>query len=295
MLLWKPRPAFHFSDSSYPHPKLRIAGSRNAYIRITPKRRVKQPMTRTRQTPNRLISLAASCMAIFWPGAFIFGFPGIMAPYWQKTFHVGRGEVGRTLFFLLAAVGTFMLVSGRLQERVRPRNLVLFGSVLCGSSMFLAGTAKRHVHDLCVGLPDGNFRILYPYSGAFRCATVVPAKTRVCLGYGQFIFRAFRCRDVAAYRSLDQYAGLSEDDANPGGFCPVDGACHIPFSAPPACGFGVPLREGRDLLQGAFIPLPCRRFCGPAASGAYGWFGVLQAQPALLPSHCPPPSALPRA
>ncbi len=99
-------------------------------------------MTRTRQTPNRLISLAASCMAIFWPGVFIFGFPGIMAPYWQKMFDVGRGEVGRTLFFLLAAVGTFMLVSGRLQERVRPRYLVLFGSILCGSSMFLAGTAK---------------------------------------------------------------------------------------------------------------------------------------------------------
>ncbi len=99
-------------------------------------------MTLTRQTPNRLISLAASCMAIFWPGVFIFGFPGIMAPYWQKTFHVGRGEVGGTLFFMLAAVGTFMLVSGRLQGRVRPRNLVLFGSILCGLSMFLAGIAK---------------------------------------------------------------------------------------------------------------------------------------------------------
>ena len=81
-------------------------------------------------------------MAIFWPGVFIFGFPGIMAPYWRETFDVGRGEVGRTLFFLLAAVGTFMVISGRLQKRVRPRNLVLFGSILCGSSMFLAGTAK---------------------------------------------------------------------------------------------------------------------------------------------------------
>ena len=100
-------------------------------------------MTHTPQTPpHRLISLAASCMAIFWPGVFIFGFPGIMAPYWQTTFDVGRGEVGRTLFFMLAAVGTFMLVSGRLQERVRPRYLVLFGSILCGSSMFLAGIAK---------------------------------------------------------------------------------------------------------------------------------------------------------
>jgi OFA family oxalate/formate antiporter-like MFS transporter len=81
-------------------------------------------------------------MVVFWPGAFIFGFPGTMAPYWQEVFGVGQAQVGRTHFFLLAAVGTFMAVSGRSQEKVRPRNLVLFGSVLCGAGMFLPGIAR---------------------------------------------------------------------------------------------------------------------------------------------------------
>jgi OFA family oxalate/formate antiporter-like MFS transporter len=91
---------------------------------------------------NRWIPVTACSMVVFWPGAFIFGFPGIMAPYWQEAFGVGQGDVGRTHFFLLSAVGTFMVVSGRLQERLTPRKLVLFGSILCGGSMFLAGVAK---------------------------------------------------------------------------------------------------------------------------------------------------------
>lgn len=99
-------------------------------------------MTPLKRASSGWIPLFASCMVVFWPGAFIFGFPGIMAPYWQEVFGVGQGVVGRTHFFLLAAVGTFMVVSGRLQERVRSRNLVLFGSVLCGVSMFLPGIAK---------------------------------------------------------------------------------------------------------------------------------------------------------
>jgi len=99
-------------------------------------------MTQFKKTSNGWVPIVASCMVVFWPGAFIFGFPGIMAPYWQELFQVGRGEVGRTHFFLLAAVGIFMVVSGRLQEKVKSRNLVLFGTILCGGSMFLPGFAK---------------------------------------------------------------------------------------------------------------------------------------------------------
>jgi fucose permease len=80
-------------------------------------------MTQLKQASNGRVPLVASCMVVFWPAAFILGFPGIMAPYWQEVFVVGQGEAGKTHFFLLAAVGTFMVVSGRFQERVSPRKL----------------------------------------------------------------------------------------------------------------------------------------------------------------------------
>jgi hypothetical protein len=28
----------------------------------------------------------AGCAAIFWPGAFMFSFPGVMGPHWQEAF-----------------------------------------------------------------------------------------------------------------------------------------------------------------------------------------------------------------
>ncbi len=76
--------------------------------------------------------LIASCLAIFWPGAFIFSFPGLLGPHWQQTFLVGKGAVGQTLFFVLAAVGLFMFLAGRWQEKIGPAWLMAIGAILCG-------------------------------------------------------------------------------------------------------------------------------------------------------------------
>src|SRR5512143_217579 len=64
------------------------------------------------------VAFIACSVAIFWPGAFIFGFPGVLGPYWQQTFEVGRTEVGKSLFFLLTGAGSFMYLIGRWQERL---------------------------------------------------------------------------------------------------------------------------------------------------------------------------------
>lgn len=87
-------------------------------------------------------ALAAACASIFWPGAFIFAFPGVMGPHWQDLFHVSRAAVGQSLFFVLAAVGIFMFLTGRWQEKVGPRPLVFLGAVLCGGSTILVGRAS---------------------------------------------------------------------------------------------------------------------------------------------------------
>jgi len=47
------------------------------------------------------LAIVGSALCIFWPGALIFGFPGVMASYGQGLFHVGRGAIGNILFFVL--------------------------------------------------------------------------------------------------------------------------------------------------------------------------------------------------
>ena len=90
-----------------------------------------------------VLAVTGSAAAIFWPGAFIFGYPGVMGPLWQQRFGVGQGAIGNTLFFVLAAVGCFMFFVGRWQERWGLRRMILGGAVLFGLNQFLIVFADR--------------------------------------------------------------------------------------------------------------------------------------------------------
>jgi OFA family oxalate/formate antiporter-like MFS transporter len=87
------------------------------------------------------VAVLASCIAIFLPGALVFGFPGVMAAHWQQIFGVGRAAVGQTLFFVLAAVGIFMFVTGRLQEKIGPTWSMALGAVIYGFVTVMVGHA----------------------------------------------------------------------------------------------------------------------------------------------------------
>jgi OFA family oxalate/formate antiporter-like MFS transporter len=87
------------------------------------------------------VAVAASCVAIFLPGALIFGFPGVMGTHWQEIFGVGRADVGQTLFFVLAAVGIFMFVTGRLQEKIHPAWIMALGALIYGPNTAALGHA----------------------------------------------------------------------------------------------------------------------------------------------------------
>ena len=77
-----------------------------------------------------ILAVFGSSVAIFWPGALTFGFPGVMAPVWQDMFHVGRGATGIIIFSMLAAVGVFMFLVGRWQERYGTRKMIILGVIL---------------------------------------------------------------------------------------------------------------------------------------------------------------------
>jgi len=116
-----------------------------------------------------VLAVIGSAGAIFWPGAFIFGFPGVMAPYWQQIFNVGKGAIGNTLFFVLAAVGIFMFLVGRWQEKFGIRKMITIGSIICGLNMFIIAYAS-------------NIYMLYLWAflmGIASCFIYIPALTTV--------------------------------------------------------------------------------------------------------------------
>ncbi len=88
-----------------------------------------------------ILAVTSSAAAIFFPGALTFGFPGVMAPYWQDLFNLGQGATGNTLFFLLAAVGIFMFLVGRWQEKLGTRVMMLIGGIICGLNVLTVAYA----------------------------------------------------------------------------------------------------------------------------------------------------------
>ena len=90
-----------------------------------------------------IVAVLGCALAIFWPGALIFGFPGVMGPYWQETFGVGKGAIGNVLFFVLAALGVFMFFVGRWQEKFGTRLMISIGALICGLSVFLVAYAPN--------------------------------------------------------------------------------------------------------------------------------------------------------
>jgi len=82
---------------------------------------------------SRTTILIACAGAIFWPGAFIFGLPGVLRQHWQQSFDAGGGAVGGVVFFILMGATCFMYLCGRFQERYGPGRLASIGVVMCGS------------------------------------------------------------------------------------------------------------------------------------------------------------------
>jgi OFA family oxalate/formate antiporter-like MFS transporter len=58
-------------------------------------------------------------------------------------FHVGRGPIGNTLFFVLAAVGIFMFFVGHWQEKFGTRRMITIGAIICGLDIIMIAYASK--------------------------------------------------------------------------------------------------------------------------------------------------------
>ncbi|WP_319525907.1 MFS transporter [uncultured Desulfosarcina sp.] len=104
---------------------------------------------------DRIRVLITCSLAVFWPGSFLFGFPGVLRQHWQQVFEADASAVGKTVFFILAGATCVMYFCGLWQERYGPGRLAAIGSLLCGSSTiglrWAAGMAEVNLWAFCVG------------------------------------------------------------------------------------------------------------------------------------------------
>ena len=125
-------------------------------------------MTTTRSWRG-ILAVTGSALSLFWPGAVAFGLPGVLGQYWQQAFGVGKGAVGAIMFFMLAALGIFMFLVGRWQDRLGPRLAMSIGGAATGLSLLMLPFA-----------PNMNVVYLWGFiSGAASCFVMIPALTVV--------------------------------------------------------------------------------------------------------------------
>lgn len=106
---------------------------------------------------NKKIILLFGCFTIFFPGAFVFGFPGVMASEWQILFHVNKAQIGRLMFFVLAGTGFSMFLAGKLQEKIPVQFVIFTGSLAASLAMFFVAQASAIEHVYIWAFIEGFF------------------------------------------------------------------------------------------------------------------------------------------
>lgn len=76
-----------------------------------------------------VLSLVGCCLACFWTGSVVFGFPGVMATYWQEHFGVGNSETGLVVTLMLAGLAVAMFFNGKIHRALGTRRCITVGTI----------------------------------------------------------------------------------------------------------------------------------------------------------------------
>jgi len=106
---------------------------------------------------NKKLLLALGGLAVFFPGAFLFGFPGVMAVRWQALLGVEKACIGQLMFFTLAGTGCSMYLAGKIQEKIAPNQLILVGTLACGLGVGAVSRASTLSHVFAWAFCEGFF------------------------------------------------------------------------------------------------------------------------------------------
>ena len=93
---------------------------------------------------HRAFILIACACAIFWPGSFIFGLPGVLRQHWQQVYDAGGGAVGGTVFFILTGA--------------------IFGLIFTAYG-FVSGPLGPWLSGHILDVTRGNYTLVFSYLG----------------------------------------------------------------------------------------------------------------------------------
>ena len=179
-------------------------------------------------------AVAGACLALFWSGSLAFALPGVMGPYWQQAFQVGRGAVGGTLFMMLAGVGCFMYLAGRWQLALGIPQAITLGSILCALAMFLSAFAQGlgyiYAWAFLVGISQS-----FVYVPALTTAQLwYPQRRGLVSGLVSLVFAGSAAVMSPVFAWFLEHAGYLATNLAIAGATLVCGVVGARFTAPPA-------------------------------------------------------------
>jgi OFA family oxalate/formate antiporter-like MFS transporter len=90
-----------------------------------------------------IFSVLGCSLGIFWSGALIFAYPGLMGPFWQRHFHVDAGATGKIMMFVLFSLGIFMFLGGKWHMKLGTRKSMLVGTLILVVSLLVLNFARN--------------------------------------------------------------------------------------------------------------------------------------------------------
>ncbi len=132
--------------------------------------------------------LALGCLAVFFPGAFVFGFPGVMAAHWQALFDVEKARVGQLMFFTLVGTGSSMYLCGKVQEKIATHWLILLGTFSCGLGVAAVSKATALSHVFGWAFWEGFFCAFVYIPGLTMAQKLFPDNKGIATGIVNLVF-----------------------------------------------------------------------------------------------------------
>nr|WP_321402104.1 MFS transporter [uncultured Desulfobacter sp.] len=103
-----------------------------------------------------LKAVVGSCMGVFWSGAMVFGYPGLLGRYWRQTYGVDTSATGAVMTLLLFSLGIFMFFGGKWHMKLGTGKCMQIGGAVMAMALVCLILAKDMTLVYAFGFLNGT-------------------------------------------------------------------------------------------------------------------------------------------